>query len=167
MALAQPALADGISLSKGVKACRAEMARYAPALKRYTVDYEETLASARYSDVFAEDTFAEYLRSLFTDRKLDLIITIGAPAANFVQKRRQTLLSTTPALFTAAERRRVGVPEHSAEQEHDVGDVPRAVAVQVAAKRGLGRTARRREQRRRSEAACECLPGSSQHGSLL
>jgi len=45
IALAQPALADGISLSKGVKACKAEMARYAPALKRYTVDYEETLAS--------------------------------------------------------------------------------------------------------------------------
>jgi hypothetical protein len=43
--LVQPAFADGISLSKGIKACKAELAQHTPALKRYTVDYEESRAS--------------------------------------------------------------------------------------------------------------------------
>jgi hypothetical protein len=42
---AAPAFADGISFAKGVKACKAALAEYRPALKRYTVDPEESRAS--------------------------------------------------------------------------------------------------------------------------
>lgn len=45
MVLAQPAFADGLSLSKGVKACKAELAQHTPPLKRYIVDREESLVS--------------------------------------------------------------------------------------------------------------------------
>src|SRR5215213_6054097 len=51
--------------------------------------------------------FVEYLRSLNIDQPPDLIIAIGAPAANFVQAHRKDLFATTPMLFTLVERRRV------------------------------------------------------------
>ena len=51
--------------------------------------------------------FVEYLRALNVDQPPDLIIAIGAPAANFVQAHRKDLFPTTPMLFTAVERRRV------------------------------------------------------------
>ena len=40
-------------------------------------------------------------------RPLDLIVSIGAPAANFVQRHRQQLFATTPMVFTAVEQRRI------------------------------------------------------------
>ena len=38
---------------------------------------------------------------------LDLIVSIGAPAAAFVQRHRQRLFATTPMVFTAVDQRRV------------------------------------------------------------
>jgi hypothetical protein len=52
-------------------------------------------------------SFVEYLRTLYTSRPVDLIVAIGAPAANFVQRYRQRLFPTTPMVFTAVEQRRV------------------------------------------------------------
>ena len=49
----------------------------------------------------------EYLRALYTSRPVDLIVAIGAPAANFVQRYRQRLFPATPMVFTAVEQRRV------------------------------------------------------------
>jgi ABC-type uncharacterized transport system substrate-binding protein len=69
--------------------------------------YEASLATARFVDENAEAPFVEYLRSLFLDRKLDLIVTIGAPAAAFFQRHRQQIFPATPMLFTAVEQRRV------------------------------------------------------------
>ena len=51
--------------------------------------------------------FVEYLRALFAKRPLDLIVSIGAPAAGFVQRHRQQLFPTTPMVFTAVDQRRV------------------------------------------------------------
>ena len=51
--------------------------------------------------------FVEYLRALFAKRPLDLIVSIGAPAAGFVQRHRQQLFATTPMVFTAVDQRRV------------------------------------------------------------
>ena len=50
---------------------------------------------------------SEYLRALYTGRPVDLIVAIGAPAANFVQRHRQRLFPATPMVFTAVEQRRV------------------------------------------------------------
>jgi len=71
-----------------------------------TVDlYEASLVTARFSDEEVTGTFAEYLRSLATNQ-LDLIVSIGGPAAGFLQKHRQQISPTVPILFTALEQRR-------------------------------------------------------------
>jgi len=68
---------------------------------------DHSLLSSRSSDADAEIPFVEYLRALFAKRPLDLIVSIGAPAADFVQRHRDTLFPTTPMVFTAVEQRRV------------------------------------------------------------
>jgi hypothetical protein len=55
----------------------------------------------RFSDENAELAFAEYLLALYANRPLDLIISIGAPAAGFIQWHRKQLFPITPMLFTA------------------------------------------------------------------
>jgi signal transduction histidine kinase len=74
--------------------------------------YETSLAIPRFSDEskesqFKEIQFTDYLRSLFVDRRLDLIVTIGAPAAEFAQRNRAKLFPTTPLLLGILEQRRV------------------------------------------------------------
>jgi signal transduction histidine kinase len=54
-----------------------------------------------------EPAFVDYLRTLYANRPIDLIVAIGAPAADFVQRHRQQLLPATPMIFTAVEQRRV------------------------------------------------------------
>jgi hypothetical protein len=68
---------------------------------------EQSLLTARSDDENPEAPFVEYLQALFVKRPLDLIVCIGAPAANFVQRRRQQLFATTPMVFTAVEQRRI------------------------------------------------------------
>ena len=74
--------------------------------------YETSLTIPRFSDEskeseFKESQFTDYLNSLFIDRHLDLIVTIGAPAAQFAQRNRQRLFPTTPLLLGILEQRRV------------------------------------------------------------
>jgi signal transduction histidine kinase len=68
--------------------------------------FEASLATAR-SVGEEEAPFVEYLRSVFVKRGLDLIITDGAPAADFIRQHRQQLFVTVPALFNGLEQRRV------------------------------------------------------------
>ena len=63
--------------------------------------------AARSSEENPEAAFAEYLRALYTERPLDLIVSFGAPAVAFVQRYRKQLFATTPMVFTAVEQRRV------------------------------------------------------------
>lgn len=65
--------------------------------------YDTSLATARFADA-DEGPFVEYLRTLFTKRQLDLVVAIGSPAVSFVQRYRQELFSSTPAVFTASNR---------------------------------------------------------------
>ncbi len=72
------------------------------------VDFiDHSLVSTGQDDESSEIAFVEYLRALYARRPVDLIIAIGAPAANFVQRHRQQLFSATPMVFTAVEQRRV------------------------------------------------------------
>ena len=83
---------------------RAELERQSP----WPLDItEHSLVSARSSDENPEAPFAEYLRALFSKHPLDLIVSIGAPAAAFVQRHRQNLFANTPMVFTAVDQRRV------------------------------------------------------------
>src|ERR1700756_5153163 len=50
--------------------------------------YEASLEGARFQQPDEEGPTVEYLTNLFGTRKLDLIVTIGAPAAFFAQKSR-------------------------------------------------------------------------------
>ena len=47
----------------------------------------------------------DYLRALFADRNLDLVVAMGAPAARFFQKHRPEFFPSTPLLITAADQR--------------------------------------------------------------
>jgi signal transduction histidine kinase len=68
--------------------------------------FEASLATARSADV-EEGPFVEYLRALFSKNQLDLVITIGAPAVNFLQQHRSQLFPSVPAVHTGLEQRRV------------------------------------------------------------
>ena len=81
------------------------------------VDFlDHSLVNARLDDDNSDSQFVEYLRALYAGRPIDLIVAIGAPAANFVQRNRQRLFSTTPMVFTAVEQRRV---QHDKLTEYD------------------------------------------------
>src|SRR5512133_1914982 len=50
--------------------------------------YEASLEGARFQQPDEQRPFVDYLAALFGQRKLDVIVTIGAPATFFVQKYR-------------------------------------------------------------------------------
>jgi hypothetical protein len=68
---------------------------------------EHELVTARSPDEDPESAFVEYLRALSAKRSPDIIVSIGAPAAAFVQRRRPQLFATTPMVLAALEQRRV------------------------------------------------------------
>jgi signal transduction histidine kinase len=68
---------------------------------------EHTLLTARFNDPGPEAPFVDYLRSLYTGRAPDIVLSIGAPAARFVQKYRAQLFPETPMVLTAVEQRLV------------------------------------------------------------
>ena len=75
---------------------------------RWLLDIQDhSLVTARSSDENPEVPFAEYLSALYAKQPPDLIICIGAPAANFVQRHRSRLFPAVPMLMTAVEQRRI------------------------------------------------------------
>ncbi|HEY6630225.1 MAG TPA: sensor histidine kinase, partial [Rhizobiaceae bacterium] len=68
---------------------------------------EQSLVTALRGNDGAEPEFVAYLKALYAQRKLDLIVAIGGPAARFVQKYRAELFPATPMLLAAVEVRRV------------------------------------------------------------
>jgi signal transduction histidine kinase len=62
---------------------------------------DHALVTARSDDVLAEEAFIRYLVSLYARAPPDLIMTLGAPAATFVQRHRQRLFPKTPLLLAA------------------------------------------------------------------
>src|SRR5215207_8489248 len=69
--------------------------------------HDHSLLNARLNDDKADAPFVDYLHALYADNPPDLILAIGAPAANFVQRYRERIFPGTPMLFTAVEARRV------------------------------------------------------------
>jgi signal transduction histidine kinase len=83
---------------------RAELDRQLPGQLEL---YESWLVSARFTSSEEDAAFLNYLRAEFADHPLDLVIAVGAPAANFLQKYRERLFPLTPLLLTDVEQRRV------------------------------------------------------------
>ena len=82
-----------------------------------TVRFDDhSLLDVRLGQDKSDAPFVDYLQALYAERPPDLIIAIGAPAANFVQRYRPQLFPGTPMLFTAVEARRV---EHDKLTEND------------------------------------------------
>lgn len=67
--------------------------------------YEASLESARFQQPEEQGPIIDYLQSLFAKRKLDLIVTMGAPATLFVQHYRTRFFQETPVIIAAAEQR--------------------------------------------------------------
>jgi signal transduction histidine kinase len=72
--------------------------------------YESWLVSARFTRG-DDPAYANYLGSLFAERPIDLLVTFGGPAANFVQQHRQSLFPSVPTLFTDVEERRLSLSD--------------------------------------------------------
>lgn len=68
---------------------------------------DHSLVSARFPNDNPEAAFVAYLDALNAGHPPDLIVSIGAPAANFVQRNRTNLFPGVPMVLTAVERRRV------------------------------------------------------------
>ena len=69
--------------------------------------YEASLEGARFQQPQEEGPTVDYLANLFRARKLDLIVTIGAPAALFVQKYRGQFFPSTPLVIGGPEQRAI------------------------------------------------------------
>jgi signal transduction histidine kinase len=90
--------------SEFARTIRAELEHQSP----WPLDLQEhTLVTARFNDPGPEAPFVDYLRSLYSGRPPDIVLSIGAPAAKFVQKYRAQLFPETPMVLTAVEQRLV------------------------------------------------------------
>jgi signal transduction histidine kinase len=67
--------------------------------------YEISLETARFSGAEQEGPFVDYLRALFAQRRLDLVVPVGAPAARFALRHRDKLFGSAPMLFVAMDLR--------------------------------------------------------------
>jgi signal transduction histidine kinase len=83
---------------------RAELDRQSP----WTLSIQDhSLIIGRSNDDNPETVFVQYLSALGTSRPPDLIICLGAPAADFVQRHRSELFPATPMLLASVEHRRI------------------------------------------------------------
>ena len=66
---------------------------------------EVSLQAARQTATVPDEAVAEQLREEYSTQRLDLVITIGGPAALFAQQYRKRLFPTTPLLMAGLDRR--------------------------------------------------------------
>lgn len=67
--------------------------------------HEAALETARADQPEAETAFAKYLRALYAVRQPDLVVPVGAPAAQFLLRHRAGLFSQTPVLIGGIDQR--------------------------------------------------------------
>jgi signal transduction histidine kinase len=100
--------------SEYARSIKAELERQSP----WPLDVQEhTLLTARFNNPGPEAPFVEYLDSLYQGALPDVVISIGAPAARFVQRYRGKLFPDTPMVLTVVEERLVN---RAALTENDV-----------------------------------------------
>ncbi|WP_456635780.1 sensor histidine kinase [Bradyrhizobium sp. USDA 10063] len=94
--------------SEYARSIRTELERQSP----WPLDLQEhMLLTARFDNPGPEAPFVDYLRSLYQRAAPDIVISIGAPAARFVQRYRAELFPETPMVLTAVEQRLVNRAE--------------------------------------------------------
>jgi len=83
-------------------AFKEELARQLP----WPIEFHEAaLETARADQPQAETAFAEYLRALYAKRPPDLVVPVGAPAAQFLFRHRAGLFSKTPLVIGGIDQR--------------------------------------------------------------
>jgi len=79
-----------------------ELARQLP----WPIEFHEAaLEAARADQPQAETAFTEYLRALYAQHQPDLVVPVGAPAAQFLCRHRASLFSQTPLLIGGIDQR--------------------------------------------------------------
>jgi len=79
--------------------------------------FEASVEAARFAETNAEDPLAGYLNALFPESGIDLVVSIGGPAARFCLTHREHLFPFTPLLTAGLERRllaEAAPPTHAA-----------------------------------------------------
>ncbi|OAF18614.1 sensor histidine kinase [Bradyrhizobium neotropicale] len=90
--------------SEYARSIKTELERQSP----WPLDIQEhTLLTARFNGPGPEAPFVDYLGSLYHDALPDIVLSIGAPAARFVQKYRGKLFPDTPMVLSVVEQRLV------------------------------------------------------------
>jgi hypothetical protein len=83
-------------------AFKQELARQLP----WPIEFHEAaLETARADQPRAETAFVEYLRALYAQHPPDLVVPVGAPAAEFLCPHRARLFSQTPVLIGGIDKR--------------------------------------------------------------
>jgi signal transduction histidine kinase len=81
---------------------REELVRQSP----YPIElHEVALQGDRFGPIQDQSPFTQFLQTLFAEKKFDLVIAMGAPAARFVQQHRAPMFSSIPLLITGADER--------------------------------------------------------------
>jgi signal transduction histidine kinase len=78
--------------------------------------FEVSLQATLTGDPAREAPVADYLRATFGGQRLDLVVSLGGPAAAFARKHRDRLFPSTPLLVAALERRSVPTAPFSASE---------------------------------------------------
>jgi signal transduction histidine kinase len=67
--------------------------------------HEASLQGERFEQPQDDTPLVDYLHALFGERGLDLVVSLGAPAARFFQRTRSRVFPNTPMLITGADER--------------------------------------------------------------
>ena len=81
---------------------RTELTRNSPEPINF---YDVSLQLARSLQNPPEGPILDYMHDMLANQPLDLVVTIGGPAARFAQKNRQKLFPKTPLLFAVVDQR--------------------------------------------------------------
>ena len=143
------------------EAFRAEMSR------RASVEFQDhSLLNARRNSDKSDAPFVEYLRTLNAEQPPDLIVAIGAPAANFVQAHRTDLFPTTPMIYTAGRATPRGLRQVDPVRHRGSGDNNDAVFSRTSCTScPLQRPLPSLSELRRVKRGGETRSPSPQHGS--
>jgi signal transduction histidine kinase len=79
-----------------------ELARLWPGTVEF---YEASLETARFAEISSEAPIVGYLEALFSEQSIDLMVSIGGPAARFCLRQREHLFPSTPYLAAGVDKR--------------------------------------------------------------
>jgi PAS domain S-box-containing protein len=85
-----------------MKSFRSELSRRSPDPINF---FEVSIQPAPFGPVPAEEPVVNYLRSIISGTRLDLVVSVGGPSAVFARKYREAIFPATPLLQTAVDQR--------------------------------------------------------------